>query len=691
MEENKKNSYSWIWEFILIPAILLAAGIYIIYPFFRGIYTQYMGSIEVAFFTDAKYIYENFPNLSWNPLWYLGFPYHLVYNPFLPYLIAFIKLINSALEFSHIYRIVVASFYIFGGVTFYFFCRYIFRNAWPAAIVGLAYTLLPSFGHFITGGPTDGFLGQPPERLKIIALYGEGPHSIALVLIPLAALALLHALKKPSFLNKILAALLISWVALTNWIGLLTLVIISFVILFSEIMVDLKVGKKIKDVFFVFVLSFGLSSFWFNWSFIKAGLGFGKSGQGEIFSNYTSIFPILIIILPLFIGVLVAMLGRRSKIQPFVIGGLWFLFFFSVVVLWNFAKQNYLPQSGRFVPEVEMGAYVLIGAFLNYIYKKISFSKIVNLFLKTSFVIVFFAVVILLSLSSFDGNHKLLKPRSTDIEKSYEYNTAQWFEENTQGERIYVTGNNSFWFNYFTDVPQLRGPADPAVTHPWVLHAFYQINTSENAPRGQEGKLALQLMRALNVSYFLVNGSGSPEIYQDWEKPSKFEGLAEVVYDYNGDKIYKVPLKNPSLAQLVDASEMENLKTPYNAVDVDPIEDYVEWVEDENKPEVDFRWLSNQKAEIEADISEGEAISVQITYDKGWKAYLDGKKIETKKDAIGNLVVIPNDSGRRKILLVHKRTLNIWLGYLIFLITLFIIVFRIFELRRIKKVQKNEN
>ncbi|TET95319.1 MAG: hypothetical protein E3J29_07050 [Dehalococcoidia bacterium] len=60
----------------------------VVLPLFAGEYTQYMGSIEAARLSEARFINENWPYVGWNPLWYLGAPFHLFYTPLRPYLAA---------------------------------------------------------------------------------------------------------------------------------------------------------------------------------------------------------------------------------------------------------------------------------------------------------------------------------------------------------------------------------------------------------------------------------------------------------------------------------------------------------------------------------------------------------------------------------------------------------------------------
>src|SRR3989442_1632758 len=73
---------------LLVPVALFALQAFLIAPLFSGEFTRYRGSIEAAYITDARFIVDHFPDLTWNPFWYLGFPFEWFYTPLLPGLVA---------------------------------------------------------------------------------------------------------------------------------------------------------------------------------------------------------------------------------------------------------------------------------------------------------------------------------------------------------------------------------------------------------------------------------------------------------------------------------------------------------------------------------------------------------------------------------------------------------------------------
>src|SRR2546428_12225570 len=73
---------------VLAAVGLFAVQAWAIAPLFTGEFTQFRGSIESTFIANARFIADRFPDLSWYPYWYLGFPFELFYTPLLPALVA---------------------------------------------------------------------------------------------------------------------------------------------------------------------------------------------------------------------------------------------------------------------------------------------------------------------------------------------------------------------------------------------------------------------------------------------------------------------------------------------------------------------------------------------------------------------------------------------------------------------------
>src|SRR2546429_2634468 len=122
---------------LLVVVALFALQALLVAPLFTGDFTRYRGSIEAAYISDARFIVDHFPDLSWNQLWYLGFPFEWFYTPLLPAAVAVLgKLIADV---PAAYRIVAATGYALGPAALYVATRAISRSSVAALLAAIAF------------------------------------------------------------------------------------------------------------------------------------------------------------------------------------------------------------------------------------------------------------------------------------------------------------------------------------------------------------------------------------------------------------------------------------------------------------------------------------------------------------------------------------------------------------------------
>jgi len=132
----------------------------------------------------------------------------------------------------------------------------------------------------------------------------------------------------------------------------------------------------------------------------------------------------------------------------------------------------------------------------------------------------------------------------------------------------------------------------------------------------------------------------------------------------------------------VSAAPLENLETPAKGDDEANIAAYAQWVDDEAIREARITWKNNSQFTVTAEVREGEALQLQMTHDKGWRATVDGKPVSLRKDVIGNMYLIPRSFGQLEIKFKYGRTLDVWLGYLITFITFGWLIYQFYILRK---------
>jgi hypothetical protein len=111
-----------------------------------------------------------------------------------------------------------------------------------------------------------------------------------------------------------------------------------------------------------------------------------------------------------------------------------------------------------------------------------------------------------------------------------------------------------------------------------------------------------------------------------------------------------VPARSASLAHVIPASAIVT-RTPLHGLDIAPVEAYVAALDDPAYPPATFEWHGMSEAEIEATLKPGQVIGVQVTYERGWEAWVNGKPQRVIGDAIGQMVIEPDCEGACQVLL----------------------------------------
>lgn len=371
--KNRRKSLSWV-RTLLMALGLVALNVAVVYPLFMGEYTQYMGSIEAVFIADARFIAQNFPHLSWNPLWYLGFPFRFFYPPIFHYSVGLIHKLVPMFSVARIYRLLTATLYALGPATLYLFVQYLLRKPVPAFIAAIIYSLAPSVAYVLTEvRDLASAFNFAPDRLIVLIRFGEGPHVSTLTVLPLTLIAFLYALRKPSYKSYVVASVLTAVVPLLNWPSTISLAITTFALVLSEAFLGGAV-EKIKRSILIILTAYGLAAFWLTISYVKVTLGFASGEGSGLLGNYPRLFPAMIIVLPLAFVILSWLFERVPAYQRQVLIMLvvWIGWFSLIVFSWYLFGRTYAPQPNRFVPEIDMGVAILLGLMGSHVYEKIS-------------------------------------------------------------------------------------------------------------------------------------------------------------------------------------------------------------------------------------------------------------------------------------------------------------------------------
>jgi hypothetical protein len=618
------------WKAGAFALVLLLLNLWLVRGLLTIGYLGQMGSIEGTHIALARWARDHWNALGWFPLWYGGIPYVYSYPPLVPYLVAGVSAL-LAITPAHAYHAVTAVLYSLGPVTLFGLAlRLSGSRTWSFA-AGLVYSLVSSSTFLIPAVSYDAGGMWGVRRLQALVQYGEGPHVVALALLPLAVMLLSLALDKRRAAWWLLAALGLASVPLTNWIGVPALAMAVAALLFARQPSAWwqEWGKAIAAG----VAAYLIASPWIP----PSAIGVMQSNQNTL-SGSLSPAPVLAAWFLAVVVILAFCLWPfRRYSTPFRIRfALLFLLPTAAVTLASaWFDVSLLYQPARFHLELEMALALALALLGGELLKRVApRARIAIVFL--------FAALACYGLLRCNTHAKRLV-RPIAIERTIEFQEADWFERNLPGRRVFAPGSVGFFLNVFSNTPQFAGGADQAVINPLWTHVNYQILTGENAG-AREAEIALLWLDAFGVDAVSVSGPKGREFYKPFRNPRKFEGVLPELWRSGDDVIYRVPRRSASLAHVLRPADLAP-RPPAGGLDVGPVRRYVAALDNPAYPLARMTWLTPNSASISAALEEGQILSVQVSYHPGWRASVAGQPRAVRADNLGQLVVEPRCTG----------------------------------------------
>jgi hypothetical protein len=213
------------------------------------------------------------------------------------------------------------------------------------------------------------------------------------------------------------------------------------------------------------------------------------------------------------------------------------------------------------------------------------------------------------------------------------------------GRRVFAPGTIGFWMDAFSDTPMLPGGFDNGERNTYLQDVIFQIYA------GDRQDVALEWLKAFGCDAVIDAGPKSREVYHPYAHPERFEGLREL-WREGDDVIYEVPRGSASLAHAVHASDLVAERPPaYNPHPF--LRAYLAALEDPALPPAAFRWRGTGAAEVTASLRPEHLLSVQVTWDEGWSARVNGEPRRIWGDKLGQMVVEPRCSGPCTVELIY--------------------------------------
>jgi len=556
-------------------------------------------------------------------------PFEITYLPLLQWVVAAFSVVTG-LSAAKSFHIVTAGFYVLGPLTAFWMALVLSRKLAASFIGALAYSLISVSNLIIPDMRLDAGGALTLRRLHVLISYGAAPQVAALALLPIAIICFHRALTTRGARWKLLAGISSAIVVLTNAFGAAMLVIAILCRLMA--FQPRPWWKALLAVGAIGTASYCWISPWLSPRMIRAIRDNSFTSGGDY--RYTAeTWLALTIIVAGYVLILSLMLRWRvpTHVRFFVLLGYLPTAF---VVLWYAWHVAVIPQPSRYHLELDLALLLGIvfgGAALLDRFSR-NFQKVV--------------AVSLLAILAFQIVHSVPYARrmirSVDPALLSEYKVAQWMDKNRPGQRAFITGSSSFWYNLFTDNPQLHGGHEQHAANRFIPIVAFTVYSGTNVG-ARDAEYSELWLKAFGAQAVSVSGPNSTEVYKP-VNPDKFEGFLPLLWREGDDAIYEVPARSASLAHVMPAEAIPS-RTPIHGLDIEPVEPYVAALDNPDYPLATFEWKNMNEAEIDAIIEPGQVIAVQITFDRGWEAYANGRRQAIRGDAIGQMVIEPDCVG----------------------------------------------
>jgi hypothetical protein len=637
-----------LWDSLLL--FLLASVL--IWPLYRLKYLDNWSSIESTFIGDGRMLAENLPHPGWQPLWYCGTRFDYIYPPALRYGTALISKIPRVVP-ARAYHLYIATFYALGIVAVYWLVMAgcgSRKGAWLAA-AGVA-LLSPSFLLLPLIRQDSAYL--VPQRLHALMTYGEGPHISGLSVLTAALAVLFLALRTWRPGTLVGAGFLCAFAVTNNFYAATSLAIFVPILTWA-----VWLGERNRFVWLrsagVVLLSYGLCAFWLTPSYLKLTVTNLKwiSQPASTLSQIAAGVVILV-----FCAVSFWLANRRPD-------RIWNVFLVGtalIIALNVFATYLGFRVAGdgvRLIPELDIVLILLLVQLVRGMWHHPKWR----------------IAAAVLAIVAFSPAARYLKhvyspfPKAQDIENRYEYRIAKWSHDNLTGERMLPSGTVRFWFNVWFDSVQADGGSAQGMLNQNIPWATWEIE------RGARGDLAALWLQALGTRAVIVPDRTSPEPYGDYTYPKKFRGVLAVLYDdRHGTVVYRVPHRFPGIGRVIDRARLAPMKPVRGGDDERTLTEYVAIVENPEQSATSVVWQGTDAIDVQAQVSNGQSVLLQETYDPYWSAYENARQLSIRPDPVMGFMLIDVPEGSHSIHLHFETPLENRVGQVIFALSLAVLV-----------------
>jgi len=611
----------------LASLALFTLNTFLCWPLLRIEYLDDFQSNEGVYITASKFLLDSWPHFTWFPWVNTGTPFENAYFPFLEFLTALVAWLTRWSP-AHAFHVLAAVTYALGPVFLFLLMRKMSGRLDAAFGSALLWSLI-SPSSVIPALHRDMGSWWGPRRLRNLVYYGEAPHIAALTFTLLGLWLLLRFWEKPSPRRFALCGLAFGAAMLTN--------IFAVAIIAGSMAMLLAVLKGPRAKRLLQFTAISCTAYLLISRFLPPSLVWLIRTNAPLVDGDYRLTPRGALLGAVFFATLLFLwwITRRLGNPMFRLAILFAACFSAITVMGYLTTATFLIQPRRYMVEMDLGICLLLPFAFAYVAAGVPrrFAAVAG-----ALALVALSAAIL---EDYRFSRGLIRP--ADLAQSPAYREARWIATNLPGQRVMIAGENEFWFNLFAGNPQL-GAGHDGMEPNWVRRfAVYTIYTGENLG-SQDGPISILWLKAFGCGAITVPGPDSRDYFHPFRKPRKFDGLLPLVWREGDDSIYQLPLGTSSLAHVIPTSVIVP-RPPVHGGDVGPLRPYVAALEDPSSPPAKLSWHNPERGQITAHIGAGQAISLQISYDPGWRASIRGVRIPLHKDALGMMTIDPKCDG----------------------------------------------
>lgn len=609
--------------------ILLWMNAYVCREFFFNA-GAHMNSMQGFWIALAKRADGSWFHPSWWPYWDCGIPFEFTYAPLVPALTAIVSALRGvpdALSFATVTGIA----YCLVPLTLFLAAWRLTRRPGYSFAAALFYSLASPTQILAPDSDFHWTGFWEPRRLFVVNFWDDTPHLLGLAFLPLTILFLARAIETGRRRYYAAAAASIAMSTLASAFGPVAAALAAICLIAARGRKDF--ARSATATLLVGLFAYALSAAFLPPSLIatmQASTSSGLHSEGWTAGSLTAIAIVVLgwVVLSRYLPLWTADWRLR-----------FFAFFAyltsSIPIIFVLLHRQFLPQAGRYRPEMELGVALVV------VFGSRAWFEKMPVPVKRAAIFLVAALAIEQIVFIRDRAKIYLAPG--DVTKSIEYRSSTWAAENLLGVRVMFPGSIAQWAAAFSDVSQFSGSSwSIAYNHTQQrgLEAIYK--GGDTAER--DARVSLAWLKAFGVGAVAISSPDSEEFWKGFAHPTKFDGVLQTLWSEAGVTIYRVPQRSASLAHVIpEAAVVRN--APARVGDIAAMELYNASLDDPSLASAEMRWDGRNRIRIRTAAFPGQAISVQVSYHPGWHAIVNGRRAELDRDGLGLMWLRPGCNG----------------------------------------------